>query len=372
MNDQIMADLPRHSSRCATQAWVRNLGVVPTGTGTYISGYTYTYKRACVINNPSGSVLTNSPVPIPLSASNFTFAHALSNGWDIRVTDFSGNILSHWVQYWNSTSGKATLWVLMPSLAASGNTSIWIYYGCANAVSFSNPAAVMAGASLVSGLTLLAAYDFWLQPSLLAGATVFDSSGNGNAATLAAGSGSAAGRFNTNSLNSFNGVFTVNSPFALPSGGWSFLSWFYSPWSNQCTFVGDAGGTGHNGWIGCGGNGPWCSMVMNSSGSYSTGANLPTSTGWVAIAAATTSSTAYYVNGSLLSTIANTYYGNVFGGGGLAHLDSCIIFSGALTAGQISTLSNSAVRNVVAGNSVYQWTPPTLPVSPSVGQELAA
>ena len=56
---------------------------------------------------------------------------------DLRFKDSSGNILSYWIEsYVASTS--AQVWVKVPSIALSGTTTIYMYYGNAAAVSSSN------------------------------------------------------------------------------------------------------------------------------------------------------------------------------------------------------------------------------------------
>ncbi|MEA1959341.1 MAG: DUF2341 domain-containing protein, partial [Chloroflexota bacterium] len=81
----------------------------------------------------TGTALTDYQVNIPVtytSCMNADFS-------DLRFKDSSGTILSYWIEsYVASTS--AQVWVKVPSITASGTTTIYMYYGNAAASSASN------------------------------------------------------------------------------------------------------------------------------------------------------------------------------------------------------------------------------------------
>jgi hypothetical protein len=86
----------------------------------------------------SGAPLTDYQVNIQLDGS-FVFGNAQSDGRDLRVTAADGvTPLPFWIEKWGS--GAASVYVKVPVIAASG-TTIYLYYGNADASSLSNGAA---------------------------------------------------------------------------------------------------------------------------------------------------------------------------------------------------------------------------------------
>jgi len=89
----------------------------------------WTYRRAVSVPNPSGTDLTDFQVSIALGAGNFSFANALSDGSDIRITTSDGSTtIPFWIESWNPAGQSAIIWVKIPVLPAAG-TSVFIYYG---------------------------------------------------------------------------------------------------------------------------------------------------------------------------------------------------------------------------------------------------
>ena len=93
------------------------------------------YRRAITINN-AGSGLTDYQVLITLNSSNFDYSRANSDGSGIRFTDTNDNLLSYWIEDWN-TSGDSKIWVNVSSVP-SGDSTIYIYYGNTSAYAMSN------------------------------------------------------------------------------------------------------------------------------------------------------------------------------------------------------------------------------------------
>ena len=100
------------------------------------------YRQAINISNTAGN-LTNYQVKIELNSSkvgaNFNWSN---NGRDIRFTNSTDDLLSHWIEYWNSSSQEATIWIKVPFLENNTNTTIYMYYGNPSAESVSNGSAV--------------------------------------------------------------------------------------------------------------------------------------------------------------------------------------------------------------------------------------
>jgi len=98
----------------------------------------FTYMRKITITERSGQNLTDYPVMIILNDTNFNFTHAQTNGADIRFTDANGNLLSYWIESWDSVNKQAKVWVKVPSIPANGTVEIFMYYGNPEAPSKSN------------------------------------------------------------------------------------------------------------------------------------------------------------------------------------------------------------------------------------------
>lgn len=82
-------------------------------------------RRAVSINN-AGSALSDVPVMVRLTSSNFNFTAAQSNGSDVCFISGGTSVLSHEKDVY--ASGNAAFWVRVPSLP-SGITTIYMYYG---------------------------------------------------------------------------------------------------------------------------------------------------------------------------------------------------------------------------------------------------
>jgi len=77
--------------------------------------------------------LTDFPVLVHLNNDSDLAEHAQASGDDIKFEDGNGNQLSHEIESYNSSTG--TLWahVRVPSLSSTSDTTIFIYYGNADA-----------------------------------------------------------------------------------------------------------------------------------------------------------------------------------------------------------------------------------------------
>jgi lysozyme family protein len=91
-------------------------------------------KRIAIDNSASSSTLSNFPVMVNLTTSNFTFANARSDGFDVVFADSSGNTLNYDREKYDG-SASGIFWVSVPSLYATSNNYIYMYYGNSGASS---------------------------------------------------------------------------------------------------------------------------------------------------------------------------------------------------------------------------------------------
>ena len=100
--------------------------------------YPYSYGKKITIDNTKvsgSSSLTDFPVLISFtdndlrSTSNSGNVHS-SNGYDITFKNNSGTtVLSHEIEKYDPVTGELVAWVKVPSLSATTNTEINMYYG---------------------------------------------------------------------------------------------------------------------------------------------------------------------------------------------------------------------------------------------------
>ena len=103
-----------------------------------LSGWQYC-ANINIDNTGNSENLTDYQVKIVLDSSNFDFSKANPDGSDIRFLDSDNNTpLSYWIEEWDSANEKATIWVKVPSIPASSNYIIYMYFGNAGATSESN------------------------------------------------------------------------------------------------------------------------------------------------------------------------------------------------------------------------------------------
>lgn len=88
-------------------------------------------KKLTFDNSKSSENLTDVPVLIKLTASNFDFSKARSAGQDIRFTDSDGTTtLSYEIERWDNGGQEAWVWVKVPQIDSSSNGDfIYVYYG---------------------------------------------------------------------------------------------------------------------------------------------------------------------------------------------------------------------------------------------------
>jgi hypothetical protein len=139
---------------------VNSTSVSPTVTNLPFTGQVYTiiqicsttppwynpswqYRKAITIDHTKvGGTLANFPVLVSVTDANLQ-ANAQASGNDILFTDASGTAkLAHEVEFYTSASGQLIAWVSVPSVSASVDTVIYMYYGNPAAPAQQNPSGV--------------------------------------------------------------------------------------------------------------------------------------------------------------------------------------------------------------------------------------
>jgi len=153
---------------------IRGMDIGLFRTGWPLEGWNY--RRKVTITEQSGNDLSDFQVLISLDSSNFNFAHAQSNGEDVRFTDAEGNLLPYWIEEWDAVNEKAKVWVKVPSIPANSSVDIYMYYGNPSASSASDASATFI--RVIDGVAGSWHFDEG------AGNTAYDTSGNDNDGTL--------------------------------------------------------------------------------------------------------------------------------------------------------------------------------------------
>lgn len=104
----------------------------------------WTYRTPIALNNGSGAeTLSDFPVLISLTSSNFDFVKAKADGSDLRFATSAGAVLSYEIEKWDSSGKVAAVWVKLPQLTAFSSTDfINMYTGNAAATDAQNAAGV--------------------------------------------------------------------------------------------------------------------------------------------------------------------------------------------------------------------------------------
>lgn len=124
-------------------------------TSTLVAQPWYTgwlYRSPITVSNPGTTDLTNFQVNIKLTASNFDFAKANSDGSDIRLTSSDGTtLIPFWIESWVSNT-SASIWVKVPTIPTAG-TTLFFYYG--------NSGATTSSGSGTSTFTFFDDFESW-------------------------------------------------------------------------------------------------------------------------------------------------------------------------------------------------------------------
>lgn len=106
----------------------------------------WSYAQNITINSSYiDEELSNFPILVNLSSSNFNFSNAQTDGDDLRFTD-AGNTttLDYEIEYYDATAEEAYVWVEVPTVSDTSDTVIIMYYGNAGASAGENAEGVWA------------------------------------------------------------------------------------------------------------------------------------------------------------------------------------------------------------------------------------
>ena len=108
----------------------------------YNSSWQYR-KKITIDSTKVDADLTDFPVLVKLTSTNFDFSKARSDGFDIRFTSSDGTtLLKYEREKHDSVANQAEYWVKIPSISSSTDTDFYIYYGKSDAVDGADPTAV--------------------------------------------------------------------------------------------------------------------------------------------------------------------------------------------------------------------------------------
>lgn len=117
-------------------------------SGVTLSWYDpgWNYRKQVTIHHTQvagGADLTSFPVLVNLASDANLAAQAQSSGNDILFTGADGATkLAHEIESYTSGTGALVVWIGVPSLSASVDTVLYMYYGNAGAPNQQNPTAV--------------------------------------------------------------------------------------------------------------------------------------------------------------------------------------------------------------------------------------
>jgi hypothetical protein len=105
----------------------------------WLTGWSYR-KKITIDETKIDADLTNFPVLVKLTSSNFNFSKARSDGYDIRFTSSDGaTLLKYERERHDATNQVAEYWVKIPSVSGSSDTDFYIYYGKSDASDGADP-----------------------------------------------------------------------------------------------------------------------------------------------------------------------------------------------------------------------------------------
>lgn len=118
--------------------------VAPSALAAWVNP-AWTYRQRITISSSVASVdHTDFPYLIRISnLANPVFANAQPDGDDLVLTAADGStVLDHEIEHYDAGTGELSVWVKLPTLSASVDTDLFLYYGNAVVASQENVAGV--------------------------------------------------------------------------------------------------------------------------------------------------------------------------------------------------------------------------------------
>jgi hypothetical protein len=106
----------------------------------------------CILTTPEGAdlpataIVENFPLLVRLENDFFDFNQAKAHGEDMRFA-VDGKSLPFQIEQWDAEGGKASVWVLVPSIKGNARQTLLMFWGNADATSESNAKAVFNDAN---------------------------------------------------------------------------------------------------------------------------------------------------------------------------------------------------------------------------------
>ncbi|HEX2959794.1 MAG TPA: DUF2341 domain-containing protein [Chitinispirillaceae bacterium] len=206
---------------------------VSSGENVTLLNPVWKFSRRLYLNTTTtgaavDSTITDFPVLIRMSNENFNFRQVQGSGADIRFSKSDNTPLAYEIERWDSTNGKAEIWVKVDTVYGNDSTQyVQMYWGNPDAHENSNSTIVFDTATGFQGVWHMgqqgntSAFD--------ATANHFDGTPSGmNAAALVEGIIGRSQRFDgTASYISLTG--TAGSTLNFPqNGNYTFSAWVYT------------------------------------------------------------------------------------------------------------------------------------------------
>lgn len=198
------------------------------GDTTVVYNPSWKYAQRLFLNTTAGGAdvsgdVYNFPVLVRLTAGNFTFAQAKTDGGDLRFTKNDGTPLPYEIERWDPVTELAEIWVKADTVYGNDSAqSITLYWGNPTAANQSNGNAVFDTLNGFQGIWHLAETD-----SIAPDATGNRYNGTGQFTAPIAGVIGNAQHFNGNSSN-IRMNSTAGGKLNFPENGHYMLSaWVY-------------------------------------------------------------------------------------------------------------------------------------------------
>lgn len=105
----------------------------------WLSGY-YNRIKIPIDASKVDAALSNFPVLVKLTSANFDFSKANSDGYDFRFTSDDGTtLLKYERERHDSANSLAEYWIKVPSVSASADTYIYLYYRAVDTADGADP-----------------------------------------------------------------------------------------------------------------------------------------------------------------------------------------------------------------------------------------
>jgi Uncharacterized conserved protein len=196
------------------------------------------YYRDITISNSLDQELTDYQVKIVLDTYSLILGGKLrSDCGDIRFTDAGDNLLPYWIEPETCNSQNTVIWVKVPYIPASGQTTIRLWYGNSSAESLSDVSSVFI--TEIDGVVAS-----WLMDEG-SGDKVYDTSGNNNHGTIYGATWVDSPYGKALSFDGVDDYVQTDNPLEL-STPLTLIAWFYYEIKSNCNFLLSSATTGYS------------------------------------------------------------------------------------------------------------------------------